>query len=56
MVENDEKGVGPKQTRTQGNIVVVADMAQKCRISSRMTAESLNIPKTVAIRTVKEDL
>jgi len=39
------------------NIAAVADFVRKdCRITSRMVAESLNIPKTVVLRILKEDL
>jgi len=39
------------------NIAAVADLVKSdCRITSRMIAESLNIPKTVVLRILKEDL
>jgi hypothetical protein len=57
LVEEDERGGRPKSTRTEVNIVaVVADLVKNDRqIASRMTAESLNIPKTVVIQILKED-
>ena len=58
LVENDERGGRPKSTRTEVNIAAVAaDLVKNDhRIASRMTAESLNIPKTVVLRILKEDL
>jgi DNA-binding IscR family transcriptional regulator len=39
------------------NIAAVADLVKNnCRIASRMMAESLNIPKTVVLQILKEDL
>jgi hypothetical protein len=44
-------------TRTEVNIAVVADLVKSDRhIASRMIAESLNIPKTVVLQILKEDL
>jgi hypothetical protein len=56
--ENDERGGRPKSTRTEVNFAAAApDFAKNYhRIASRMIAESLNIPKTVALRILKEDL
>jgi len=46
----------PKSTRTEVNIAAVADLVKNDRrIVSRMIAESLNIPKTVVLRILKED-
>jgi len=57
LVEDDETGGRPKSTRTEVNIAAVADLAKNDRrIASRMIAESLNIPKTVVLRVLKEDL
>ena len=57
LVEDDERGGRPKSTRTEVNIVAIADLVKNDRrIASRMIAESLNIPKTVALRILKEDL
>jgi len=43
--------------RTEVYISVVADLVKNDRrIALRMTAESLNIPKTVFLRILKEDL
>jgi hypothetical protein len=39
------------------NIAADADLVKNdCQIASRMMAESLNIPKTVVLRILKEDL
>jgi len=57
LVEDDERGGRPKSTQTEVNIAVVADFVKNDRrIASRMTAESLNIPKTVVLRILKGDL
>jgi len=57
LVENDERGGRPKSTRTEVNIAAVADLVKNDRrIASIMIAESLNIPKTVVLRILKEDL
>jgi len=57
LTEDDERGGCPKSTGTELNIAAVADLVKNDRrITSRMTAESLNIPKTVALRILKEDL
>jgi len=51
------RGGRPKLTQTEVNIAAVADMVKNDhRIASRMIAESLNIPKTVVLRILKEDL
>ena len=56
-VEDDERGGRPKSTRTEVNIASVADLVKNDRrIASRIIAESLNIPKTVVLRILKEDL
>jgi hypothetical protein len=57
LVENDE-GVGrPKLTRTEVTIAAVPDSVKNDRrIASIMIAESLNIPYTVVLRILKEDL
>jgi hypothetical protein len=48
LIEDDERGDRPKSTRTEVNIAAVADLVKNDRrIAPRMTAESLNIPKTV---------
>jgi hypothetical protein len=50
-------GECPKSTRTEVNIAAVADLFKNDRrIASRIIAESLNIPKTVVIWILKEDL
>jgi hypothetical protein len=57
LVEDDESGGHPKLTWTEVNIAAVADLVKNDRrIASRMIAESLNIPKTVVLRILKEDL
>jgi hypothetical protein len=43
-------------TQTEVNIAAVDLVKNDCRIASRMIAESLNIPKTVVLRILKEDL
>ena len=54
---DDERGDRPKSTRTEVNIAAVADLVRNDRrFASRMIAESLNIPKTVVLRILKEDL
>jgi hypothetical protein len=57
LVENGERGGRPKSTRTEVNIAAVAANLIKNdrRIASRMIADSLNIPKTVVLRILKED-
>jgi histone-lysine N-methyltransferase SETMAR len=56
-VEDDERGGRRKSTGTEVNIAAVADWVKNDRrIVSRMIAESLNIPKTVVLRILKEDL
>ena len=57
LVEDDERGGCPKSTRTGVNIAAVTDLVKNDRqITSRMIEESLNIPKTVVLRILKEDL
>jgi len=57
LVEDDERGGRPKSTGTEVNIAAVADLVENDRrIASRMIAESLNIPRTVVLRMLKEDL
>jgi len=57
LVEDDETGGRPKSARTEVNIAAVADLVKNDRrIASRMIAESLNIPKTVVPRILKEGL
>jgi hypothetical protein len=55
--KDDERGGRPKSTRTGVNTDAVASNLFKNdrRIQSRMTAESLNIPKTVVLRNLNED-
>ena len=57
LVEDDERDGRPKSTSTEVNIAALADLVKNDRrIASRMIAESLNIPKTVVLRILKEDL
>jgi hypothetical protein len=57
LVQDDERGGCPKSTRTEVNTAAVADLVKNDRqIASRMRAESLNIPKSVVRRILKEDL
>jgi histone-lysine N-methyltransferase SETMAR len=57
MIEDDERGGRPKSTRTEVNIAAVVDLVKNNRrIASSMIAESLNIPKTVVLLILKEDL
>ena len=50
LVEDDERGGRPKSTRTEVNIVAVADLVKNDRRNaSRMIVESLNITKTVIL-------
>jgi len=52
-----KRGGRPKSIRTEVNIAAVADLFKNDRpIASRMIAESLNIPKTIVLRILKEDL
>jgi exoribonuclease II len=54
---NNEKSDRLKSTRTEVNIAAIAaDLVKNNRrIASRMIAESLNIPKPVVLRILKED-
>jgi hypothetical protein len=57
LVEDEERGDRPKSTRNEGNTAAVADLVKTDRrIASRTIAESLNIPKTVVLRILKESL
>jgi hypothetical protein len=57
LVEEDKRHGRPKSTRTEVNIAAVADLVTNDRrIASRMIAESLNIPKIIVLRILKEDL
>ena len=57
LVEDDERGGRPKSIRTEVNIAAVADLVKNGRrIASRTIAASLNIPKTVVLRFLKENL
>jgi hypothetical protein len=57
LLEDDERGGRPKLTWTEVNIAAVAaDLIKNDRrITSRMIAESLYIPKTVVLQNLKED-
>jgi hypothetical protein len=53
----DERGGRPKSTRTEVNIAAVADLVKNYRrFASRMITKSLNIPKTIVLWILKEDL
>jgi hypothetical protein len=57
VVVDDERGGCPKSIRTEVNNSAVADLVRNdFTIASRMIAESLNIPKAVVLRIMKEDL
>jgi hypothetical protein len=57
VIEDDERGGHPKSNWTEVNIAAVAELVKNGnRHSSRMIEESLNIPKTVVLRILKEDL
>jgi hypothetical protein len=56
VVEDDERGDRPISIRTDVNIAAVANLVKnERRIASRIREESLNIPKTVVLRILKED-
>jgi hypothetical protein len=50
------RGNHPKSTRTEVNIAVADWIKNYHQITSRMIAKSLNIPKTVVLQILKEDL
>jgi len=57
VVEDEDRGGHPKSTPTDISNAAVAHLVKNDRqIASRMRAESLNIPKTVVLRILKEDL
>ena len=57
LVEDDERGGHPKLTRTKVNIAAVAGLVKnEHQITSRMIADSLNIPKTLVLQILEEDL
>jgi transposase len=57
LVEDDERSGRPKSTLTEVNIAAIADLVKNDRrIVPGMIALSFNIPKTVALRILKEDL
>jgi len=57
LVEDDERSGRPKSTQTDADIAAVADLVKNDgRITSRIIGESLNTPKTVVLRILKEDL
>jgi hypothetical protein len=44
-------------TRTEVNVVAVADLVKNdCQIIPRMITESFNMPKTIVLQILKEDL
>jgi hypothetical protein len=57
LVEDDDRGDRPKSTRSEVNIAAVDYLVKNDRrIASRIIAESLNIPDTVVLRILNEDL
>ena len=56
LVEDYERCGRPKSSRTEVNIAVDDLVKNDRRIASRMIAESLNIPKTVVLRILKDVL
>jgi hypothetical protein len=57
LVKHNERGGRPKSTRTKVNIAAVAYLVKNDRrIASIMIADSLNTPKTIVLRILKEDL
>jgi hypothetical protein len=57
LVEDDERSGCPKSNRNEVNIEAVADLVTNyCPIASRIIAKSLNIPKSLAVGILKEDL
>jgi hypothetical protein len=55
LAEDDKRGGCPKSIQTEVNIVAVDLVKKDHQITSRMIAESLNIPKTVVLQILKED-
>jgi hypothetical protein len=57
LVEDGERGGCPKSTQTELNLsIVAADLVNNDhRITSRMIAESLNIPRTLVLQILKKD-
>jgi hypothetical protein len=56
LVEDNERDGLPKSIRAEVNVAAVADLVKNyLRISSRMI-ESLNIPKSVVLQILKEDM
>jgi hypothetical protein len=57
LVEDAERSFRAKSTRPEVKIISVAALVKNDhRIASRMIAEPLNIPRTVVLRILKEDL
>ena len=55
--EGDERCGRPKSNRIEVNIAAVADLVKNdSRIASRIITESMNIPRAVVLRILKEDL
>jgi len=56
LVEYDENGGCPKSSQTEVNVAAVSDLVKNyLQITSRI-AEYLNIPKTLVLRILKQDL
>jgi len=57
LVEDDERDGRPISTRNEVNIAAVSDLVKNDRrIASRIITEFFNIPSTVVLRILKEDL
>jgi hypothetical protein len=57
LIDNDERDGRQKPIGTEVNIAAVVGLVKNdCRIASRMIVESLNVPKAVVLRILKEDL
>jgi hypothetical protein len=57
LVGDEKRDDRPKSTGTEVNIAAVADLVKNGRLfATGMIAESLNIPKTVVLLILKEDL
>jgi len=56
-VKNDEGSGGPTTSRTDNNIATVDKMVKEDRkVTSRLIADTIGIPKTVVLRILEEDL
>ena len=56
-MKNDEGSGGPTTSRTDNNIATVDKMVKEDRkVTSRLIADTIGIPKTVVLRILEEDL